>query len=351
MERRWEAMSALAHAAEAAGIGFVGGVTGVAYAIRQVHIAIGCQHACSHCFSAAPRRGQQMQLDGFARLARELGDVAASTGKPYSFLFLGSATDPSSVEGYARYQDVWIDAMPAMSPVRIYTHGWVLVQSKQQTEFREFLVSLLRSREKIESINLSVDEFSEFARSDWQAYLRNIKANLRGLTSVLRPDQIIIEALYAPARLVAPPEATLEHWRNRLDGAADPTEVERDMRATLEALRNRGKHGATARLTLAVMELGDFLGWPLTTTLHRSRDDGTPMAFGRGARLLRDLPAEAKARGLEAHRKKSWKRLEPLGDLHGGIQIYPDGRARLLSYDGYVQGAWLNGREKVIPYL
>lgn len=320
-----------------------------AYAVRQVHLALRCQHACAHCFSSAPPRGPQMSLKGFSRLAREFGEAAQRVGKPYGFLFLGSATDPSSVEKYATYQDAWLAALPSFSPIRVYTHGWILEREQQRQEFDKFLDSLARGRDKVESVNLSMDGFSSLARTDWVRYRENMIENLIGVSKVLPRSRILLEFLFPPDYGLVSPRATLSYWK--------VLAKEADAQGSLESAFRHFIRGGTglsdlSRDLFALVEpLGAAVGWTLKETLSRTRDDGVPMSFGRGRSLLENFPQQVKDAGLQSHRAKSWKRLDPVGELRGGIQLYPDGRCRLVDYDGYRLGAWLANGRRVIPYL
>lgn len=320
-----------------------------AYLVRQVHIAIGCQHSCSHCFSNAPLRGPQMSLTGFARLASELGRACESVGRPFGFLFLGSMTDPSSVKDYSLYQDIWFEAMPDFSPVRIYTHGWLLREREQRLAFTEFLDSLVRHQVKLESVNVSIDPFSRAARQDLRAYGLNLAENLRQLSDSIGREKLVLDILYGPARVSAPTELTIGYWRSLLTNGLSEGELP-DIAATLHS-GLQGPEGEVGEFTSLVLGIGAAAGWSLEETLLRSRDDGIPMPFGRGRSLLKSVSDEVRREGLEAHRRKALVRMDSVDGEYVGLQIMPDGRSRWIDYDGYIQGPWLAGGAKVIGYL
>jgi hypothetical protein len=279
-----------------------------------------------------------MALDGFARLAGEFGAAARRTGKAYEFLFLGSATDPSSVPTFASYLSLWIGALPPWSPCRLYTHGWLLDDHRQQGEFDATQKVLADQIERIEMVNVSIDTYSRLARANPRAYVVNVATNIRKLVDAVGMKKLRLHLLYPVARPSAANGALL--W------AVEPSLSVDQACSALECYTEPSDR-ACADFTAMVLRIGAAAGLSVEETICRSRDAGIPMAAGRGARLFRDVPESYKQEGLAWYRRKALPRLE--NTL--GLQIYPNGTVRVIDYDGYRTGPWLLDGEKVVQYL
>jgi len=310
----------------------------VAYLIRQVHTTIGCHHGCTHCFASPPARRTTMSLRGFARLAEEFGTVARRTGMPYEFLFLGSATDPSSIPDFASYLATWIDALPPWSLTRFYTHGWLLDDPSQQAEFDATLRVLTDRVLQIEMVNVSIDTYSRLARTNIGSYVANVAVNIRKFVDVVGMQKLRMHILYPVMRPMAATETLLWAINPRLTVVEACSAVER---------YSNPADQACSEVTVIALRIGAAAGFSVEETISRSRDAGMPMAVGRGARLFRDMPESFQEEGLAWYRRKALPRLSRTL----GFQIYPNGSVRVVDYDGYRIGPWLNDEAKVVPYL
>jgi hypothetical protein len=322
----------------------------IAYRIRQVHIAVGCTHACLHCFASPPSRITDMAFGSFHQLAQELGTVAHATGRPYEFLFLGSATDPSMVRGFSEYLSAWVDALPANSKTRFYTHGWLLSAEEQRQELDAVLTVLSDRLNKIEMVNISFDTFSRLARTDWALYQANVAANLKALRTVLPMSHLRLHVLYPIVRHAVQGPSLVSYWREA--AARDlmpPSEYE--VYQSVDAATTSDDERACARLTKAVFSVGAAAGLSVRETAMMSRDAGFPMPAGRGNVLFRGASEGARAQGSDWYRRKALVRLEAEEGTYPGLLIFPDGRVRLIDYDGYREGPWLADGRVVIPYL
>jgi hypothetical protein len=310
----------------------------VAYLVRQVHTTIGCQHGCTHCFASPPLQRTTMAVGGFARLADEFGEVARRTRQAYEFLFLGSATDPSSIPDFAVYLATWIDALPAWSPSRLYTHGWLVDDVGQQAELRATQRVLAQRVQRIEMVNVSIDTYSRLARDDPDAYVVNVAANVRALTDAVGIDKVRLHILYPVARVSANAATLL--WE------VTPGQSVRAACTALERYHEPADR-ACAALTVTVLRIGAAAGLSVEETVARSRDAGIPMPAGRGTRLFRGAPESAREEGLAWYRRKALPRV----DDTVGLQIYPNGTVQVVDYDGYRAGPWLDDGARVVGYL
>ena len=314
------------------------GVDEVAYLIRQLHTTIGCHHGCTHCFASPPLRRTTMALSGFARLASEFGTVAYRTGRAYEFLFLGSATDPSAVPQFASYLEVWIDALPVWSLSRLYTHGWLLDDPRQQAELEATRRVLADRIGKVEMVNVSIDSYSRLARTNPGAYVVNVATNLRKLIEAVGMQKLRLHILYPVVRPAAATETLL--W------AIQPDLTMEQARNTLERFSQPADR-TCAEVTAMVLRIGAAAGFTVEQTISRSRDAGLPMAAGRGTTLFRDFPDSHREEGLAWYRRKALPRL----DTTMGLQVYPNGTVQVVDYDGYRIGPWLDNGAKVVQYL
>lgn len=325
----------------------------VAFAVRQVYIAEGCHHACRHCFASPPVRSTVMDFDGFRRLAAEFGHVATKTGRSFEFLFLGSATDPSAVPRFARFLHMWMAALPPHCLTRLYTHGWLLGQPGQRDELDALLDVLVGNLNRIEMINISVDAFSRLARSNWSEYVRNGSENLEAFLRVVPTTLLRLHVLYPISRYTrgaVSNQALIVHWKEHLEQDAQ-TDFAHILATINEAIRSE-EDAACAELTRAVLEMGHGAGLSVAETLLMARDAGIPMPAGRGRSLFLRSTAEVQSTGLDWYRRKALVRLTPTETgSYPGVHIFPDGRARIIDYDGYRLGPWLAEGRPVVQYL
>jgi hypothetical protein len=279
-----------------------------------------------------------MALDGFARLAGEFGTVARRTGKAYEFLFLGSATDPSAVPHFANYLALWIDALPPWSVSRLYTHGWLLDDTGQQSELDATRRVLADRIGQIEMVNVSIDTYCRLARVNREAYVVNVAANVRKLVDAVGMQKLRLHVLYPVVRPMAADSALLWAVQPALSVAEACRELER---------YSEPADRACTEVTAMVLHIGAAAGFTVEETISRSRDAGMPMAVGRGARLFRDVPESHREEGLAWYRRKALPRL----DNTLGLQIYPNGTVQVVDYDGYRIGPWLDNGAKLVQYL
>lgn len=280
-----------------------------------------------------------MAIEGFSRLASEFGQVAYETGRPYEFLFLGSANDPSAVPCFAQYLAVWLDAMPAFSPIRFYTHGWLLSLSQQQQELSAVSAVLARRANSIEMINVSIDHYSALARSDITQYELNVAKNIRQLVATVGRSKLRLHIMYPIERHQAPESVLLATWAGCRISADE-------VLTTLDKHTDPAEHGC-ATLTASVVRIGRAAGLTVAETIAQSRDAGLPMAAGRAIRLFRNMPNSARNEGLAWYRRKALPRLR---ETHG-LQVFPDGSVQVIDYDGYQRGPWLDKGARIVRYL
>jgi len=313
--------------------------------IRQIHIGYGCLNLCEHCFASPPPVLAQMRFGSFRRLAGEVGEVARSSPEPYPFLFLGSASDPSMIAGFARYWEVWCAAMPASQDVRLYSHGWHLHHPSQREELDALLEVMARDSRSNLVVALSVDRFSVLARENWGRYVRNLAENFRDFGQALPPGRCLLHVTYPLSMARLPPEFAISFWRNKISrGRKVPSYPELGRR--LPDPRTE-EEKACLDLTLAVFAIGARAGLSSRETLKRVMDNFVPFPAGRATRLYAREDASLGSFARTRYRREALKRL---ADTEG-ILVMPDGRARLVDYDGYRPRGWLGGGRRVIPYV
>lgn len=310
--------------------------------IRQIHIATGCSFSCAHCFASPSQSLFQMDLDAFAPFAAEIRAASMASKSRAPFLFLGSETDPSMVQGYAHYLETWINSQMDISRVWIFTHGWQLCHVRQREEMNASVLVASQYLPYLGKVMLSVDAFSLPARRDWEQYLQNCGANLRLLLEALPIGKVGMEVLYP---LEAPPQDSperLSYWKVKEPPSYDMIEDE------LSELRE----SPGTLLTLGVITIGRHAGVPCRDFLGMIKDCGYPFNAGRARRFY------SKGRNqYQASRALLRQRMDVLHPLEGfpsgfeGVMIYPDGRVRLVDYLGYRVGGWLNHGQPVITSL
>lgn len=324
---------------------------GAASRIRQIHVGTGCLHACIHCYANPSGQLRQASLTSFSRLAREMGTAARLRHEPFPLLFLGAESDPSMIADFAEYADTWVSEMPVFQRLKVFTHGWRLGFARQQREFRRFCELLSRKGERFQSVALSVDTFSVLARRDPSLYVANVAANLRGLRDVIGLGSLKLQVTYPLSRgqLLSTSRATLSYWRDLLRITRQFPD-EPDVFRVLDTLDETAEREC-ASLTRTVLEIGRAAGLRLDETVTLARDGDAPYAAGRAGRLYRGAPGALAERALEVQRKQTLYPLVERGlDTHG-IVLYPDGRARLVNYEGYRVGSWLADGLPVLQYL
>ncbi len=104
--------------------------------------------------------------------------------------------------------------MPDFQTIKVFTHGWMLVDGSQIVEFENFLHVI----EKYENIKIviSFDEFSLLARKDWNLYIKNIVKNLTRIIDIVGKNRVRVEVFYTPHRKICNPSSTLQYWRDHV---------------------------------------------------------------------------------------------------------------------------------------
>lgn len=317
----------------------------VVYFIRHVSIAIGCKNACAHCFSDSPLKVTQTSLSGFQRIINEIGYILKQTNEPLSFFHLGASNDPGSVRNYYIYLETWRRAMPDFQTIKVFTHGWMLVDGSQTVEFDNFL----RVIDKYDNIKIviSFDEFSSLARKDWSLYVKNVSENLSRIVSVVGKNRIRLEVFYTPHRKICKPQSTLQYWRNRVsfDKSITLNDMIDDCNANHEPYEN------CIRVTSGILNV--FLDCNLSASdlIDMTRDCDCIFPGGRGKQFFKNFPEEYIQMGLEIQEQRVLYLLKNYMHKYNGLIINPDGTACLVDYQGFVLGKFINGGKKVIPYM
>lgn len=319
------------------------------YYIRQLHLGTGCFHQCSHCFAQPSVVLRQATLSSFCRIAGEIGAALYHTGKPLSFLHLGASSDPSAIEEYYRYLITWVSALPEWQPVKIFTHGWLLADASQRSEFQAVIRVLNQVRDRIQTQAISVDNFSTLARADWSGYLTNVAENLRGFARVLPRSALKLQVHFPLERLYCAELVTLQHWRDRaLRGEELPNA--RYLSEHLEAEADE-QSAECAFLTAGVFRIGAMAGFTSTETALMARDGGVPFATGRALTFYEGRHQADSERALAIQREQTLKPLESFERGTHGVVIQPDGRVRFVDCVGYQLGSWLNDGGAVFSYM
>lgn len=317
----------------------------VIYFIRHVSIAIGCKNACSHCFSNSPSKVEQTSLEGFQRIINEIGYILKESDKPLSFFHLGASTDPASVKNYSQYLEAWRMAMPENQTIKVFTHGWHLTVTDQRREFVKFL-DVLKNYQNI-SVVISFDEFSSFARNDWNKYLENIVMNLIAITSVIGKHRVRIEAFYTPERKECNPQCTLQFWR---EFVMTNTSISfKEMMNICDKFTNI--HPNCSKVTSGVLKVFKDCRFVPLDIADMTRDCESIFPGGRGKNYFKDLSEDYIQMGLSVQEKKVLYSLSEYEHKYNGLIINPDGSAQLVDYYGFVLGKFLNKGQKIISYM
>lgn len=317
----------------------------IVYFIRHISIAIGCKNACAHCFSNSPLKVTQTSLDGFQRIINEIGYILKQTNEPLSFFHLGASNDPDSIKNYYQYLEIWRRSMPDFQTIKVFTHGWMLVDGSQIVEFENFLHVI----EKYENIKIviSFDEFSLLARKDWNLYIKNIVKNLTRIIDIVGKNRVRVEVFYTPHRKICNPSSTLQYWR---DHVLSDNEL-----SLCNMIRycndNSDQYTNCSRVTSGILEV--FLESNLSSfdLIDMTRDCNSIFPGGRGKQFFKNFPEEYIKMGLEIQEKRVLYSLKNYIHKYNGLIINPDGTACLVDYHGFVLGKSINEGNKVIPYM
>ena len=290
-----------------------------------------------------------MILPSFIRLADELAAASKVQGTTFPFIFLGASSDPAMIVDFSSYVNSWISSLPCWHPVKFYTHGWMLSNASQYSEFSKFIDVLEQWSSRITIMGLSLDIFSRLARRNWNTYLENAALNLVELARVVPKPALKLNVTYPVGRLNVSQHYTIGYWRDLTRfSACFPDDAEID--STLNGAVTQAEREC-ALLTTGVFRIGAVCGFDRKSTAMISRDNGVPFASGRARSLFRNQSKQNQSRALQHQLKHTLKGLNGFPDGNHGIVVMPDGRARLVNYLGYELGQWLGSGNPVIPYV
>lgn len=318
----------------------------VVYYIRQLSIAYGCHNACSHCFSNSPVRISQTNLDGFQRIINEIGNVIACTHKALSFFHLGASTDPATVLNYSHYLKAWCNSMPEFQPIKVFTHGWNLLNVDQEKEMMQTL-DVAKQRQGLKFV-LSFDEFSLMARNNWEEYLVNVCKNLRNIIRAEGKSKVRIEVFYRPERNKCSTKCTLQYWR---DALSINNQISFD-EIINQCMNHTGALDLSCRkTTIGIIKVFQMAGLKPIDLIDMSRDCNMVFYAGRAKQLYTEQFTEDIQTGIEVQKTKVLYSLKNYEYRYDGIIIYPDGSARLVDYEGFKLKKFINNGDRVIPYM
>lgn len=318
----------------------------IVYFIRQLSIAHGCKNACSHCFAAAPNVIEQTQLEGFKNVINEIGSIIAQNNKALSFFHLGASTDPASVRNYAEYLKEWIAAFPKFQKIKIFTHGWSTTDQIEEDELRR-TISIIQQAKRDIRIVISFDCFSMKARTNWDDYVDNICKNVKIIIENLGSDVIRIEAFYPPARNEADSRFTLEYWRNIFKH----NNQKNTLQEAMQLLSKYEDDNQCAKVTRGVLTIFHRCGISCSEIFDKTRDCEMIFNSGRGMSLFTNSEKTVIDKGFEIQKRRVLYSLKNYCYGNQGLIIYPDGSVRMVDYEGYVLGEWINDRNPVLHCL
>lgn len=314
----------------------------VIFFIRQLSIAYGCLNACSHCFSAAPKIIQQTDLTGFNMIIREIGLALNRMQSPLLFFHLGAATDPAYIENYASYLKSWANAFPSFQKIKIFTHGWQLDTVKGHKEFIDTLKTIVDTTHDIKFI-ISFDCFSNRASTNWESYIDNVCNNVQEIIKQLGKDSIRMEVFYPPSRINADPKTTLEYWRLYYSVVKTYS-----YKYAFDILSQYDDDDICARTTIGVLTILERCGIPSNDLSTMTRDCEMIFNGGRAKSWFKEESESAIEKGYEIQKRRVLYSLDGYCFGNNGLVIYPDGRARIVNYEGFELGAWLNEGNQVL---
>jgi len=320
----------------------------IAMLVRQIHIGHGCLNDCSHCFAVPPQTIQQMKIDSFEKLAGEFGAIIKNTSEEFPFLFLGASTDPSMIYQFSEYLKIWLSCLPEWHTIRFYTHGWLLTSSKQIDEYNGLCLVIRKYSRRIKTINFSLDQYSKFARENWDAYVENIAKNIMRLLEILPLDSLRLHVIYPVGSLNVSNILNLDFWRT--NSKSNYNFPEEDIYNLLLSVRAYGIEKECIKLLLAIIRIGDLIGLKRRDIFSISRYGGVPIRSGR----TKQIPIKDNEEESSAFKRYKENDLRPLLNFPKGLEgiiIMPDGKARIVDYLGYNHKEWLNNGEKVITFI
>ena len=317
----------------------------IVYFIRQLGIAHGCTNECLHCFAASPNIITQTELNGFGEVINEIGKVISLNSHPLSFFHLGASTDPACVEGYSNYLNLWIDAFPIFQNIKIFTHGWNLINNPiNHKELKDTLLTVNMSMRKVRFV-ISFDCFSKLARTNWDVYIENIYRNVKEIIDQIGKDSVRIEVFYPPERMKAESITLLEYWRQFGKNSSHPTF---SLTESINLLNEFCDSNICAKITCGVITIFNRLGLNYRDLFNMARDCEMIFNSGRGRNLFRDEDARTIEEGYKIQKRRVLYSLENYCHNYEGLIIYPDGKVQFVDYLGYKLGKWVNsGRETI----
>lgn len=314
----------------------------VVFFIRQLSIADGCGHSCSHCFSNSKREITQTRLDGFARIIQEIGHTLIAQQSHLDFFHLGASCDPAYIQEYHNYLKVWIDNFPNDHIIKVFSHGWDLSNSQMKDDLQNTLSEATHAQNPNVRFILSFDPFSKLARSNWSQYIENMSNNLRLIESYVGKEKVRLEVFYPPERNLVNEQQTLQYWRDCITNTAINFEH------IFPQIERFGQN-ACSRITVGALEVLQRSGFNATDIPNMVRDCNIIFPAGRGIQHFSN-PTDMKI-GLNVQKSHVLYSLDNYKYKYNGVLIYPNGSARLVDYYGFRLGNWLNNGNPVIPYL
>ena len=311
--------------------------------LRQIHIATGCKNYCTHCFANPSQDVRQMSISSFSKISTEIGKAVNKLGERIPFLFLGSETDPSMVENFAKYIEIYDKTQPIYVPITIFSHGWDLRNEYQKKEL-DYLCKIYNKAKKSKTqkrpwkIVLSYDSFNIFARESWETYLINLKDNIILLREHFPVNLINFEVYYP---LDAPDSRSpdrISYWTKLCEVPIANNDIP-------------NSDNISSNITLGIFWILREAGIEHKSFFTNIWDCGKPFKSGRAHKLYGNSMDEINQDALQYQRTRVLYRLENLPDKFFGIMLYPNGSVRTVNYLGYIPGDWLSNGEKVVSYV
>ena len=319
--------------------------------IRHLEIGFGCPNQCASCFSSAPKKIIQMKHSSFNKIMSNIGYELRRYNEELPFFYLGAAVDPRAIKQFYKYYNTQCNYLPSQQMIKTFSHGWDLCNKREIREARKFLNIFIfqNIRHPKQRLTLSFDQFSLWARRDWDSYLHNFTANLLFFEKLIKLGQLRIEITYVPDYMQCNPKFRFETIMNGIkhNKYNSYEDIKNDL--YIESVREIDVE--VLRSTKGLLQVLENVKIPFEKILTIVRDNRAIFPAGRGISFFKNKTNDEKEACFINQEQKVLYSMEHLPLKNISLIIKPDGCINVVDYRGYKLISQLNSGLPVIPNI